>query len=105
LGGQSTSFSLPLLRFFAEADDVFRQYLGTRAADSSGPGVECRRCLLHAGTAHQVEDQPFVAAKGLPHFARQLMDDMDRGINNLTEPSILPINKRPRTGSHLFTSD
>lgn len=105
LGGQSTSFSLPLLRILAEADDAFRQCLGTRAADSSDPGAECCRCLHQAGTAHQAEDQLVAAAKGLPHYVRQLMDDKERWINILTEPSILPINKRPRTVSHLFTSD
>ena len=42
---------------------------------------------------------------GLPLYARQLMDDKDRWINILTEASILPVNKRPRTAIRLFSSN
>ena len=42
---------------------------------------------------------------GLPLYARQLMDEKDRWINILTEASILPVNKRPRTAIRLFSSN
>ena len=42
---------------------------------------------------------------GLPLYARQIMDEKDRWIDIMTEASILPVNKRPRTAIRLFSSN
>ena len=42
---------------------------------------------------------------GLPLYARQMIDAKGRWIDLMTEASILPVNKRPRTAIRLFSSN
>ena len=102
-------------RSFPFAGILFEEYRGTVTLSTgvaerlipAGEGIAfpigtIDTFTTYGGPANQIS---LANTIGLPLYARQLMDDKDRWINILTEASILPVNKRPRTAIRLFTSN
>ncbi len=102
-------------RSFPFAGILFEEYRGTVTLSTgvaeklipAGEGVAfpigtIDTFTTYGGPANQISLSNTI---GLPLYARQLIDEKDRWINILTEASILPVNKRPRTAIRLFSSN
>ncbi len=101
-------------RAFPFAGILFEEYRGTVTLSTgvaerlipAGEGIAfpigtIDTFTTYGGPANQIS---LANTIGLPLYARQLIDEKDRWINILTEASILPVNKRPRTAIRLFSS-